>query len=189
MQELTNERLSSLAARRQASDQKMVDDAQIAEHVRTGNVDALERKIDGAKFEHNRKFAPGVTSDAQRASQGEIDNLVANLRWAKQQRAIIDNNIRERELRAEMQANPSVSRLFEVTAPDGRKLKQTALDAATLQKSLTFGYEVTGQIFASGYTVPIDGPSLFDGFIAAHGPDLLKWLSENGVTVRRGEAA
>jgi len=66
-------------------------------------------------------------------------------------------------------------------------MRQSALDAATLQRTLNFGYTVTGEVFASGYVVPLDGPSLWDGFIAAHGPEFLAWLSANGVTVRRGE--
>lgn len=59
------------------------------------------------------------------------------------------------------------------------------MSAEDLRKQLQLGYEITGEVFASGYVRPLNGPSLFDGILQAHGPELSKWLSENGVTVRR----
>jgi hypothetical protein len=69
------------------------------------------------------------------------------------------------ELRIAQLAEPEVSRLWEITLGDGRKTQQTALDAVSLQKRLTNGATVRAQIFPSGYRVPLDGPSLFDGLI------------------------
>jgi hypothetical protein len=66
---------------------------------------------------------------------------------------------------------PEVSRTFEVVCDDGRKAHRQAKDIETLRKILQRDWTITGQVFAGGYVVPLDGPSpMFDGWIQAHGP-------------------
>lgn len=189
MEVLTDEKLSGMAARRAASDDRMVLDAQLTALAQKGDVEAIERRIDEKKFAHNRKFPPGFSSDAERASSAEIANMAGSLRWAKESRALAENQARTMQFKADSAAGHSW-RLFEVTAPDNRKIRQTAASLEDLRSRLQSGYTVSAEIFAGGYVKPIDGPSpAFDGWLEAHGPELLKWLGEQGVVIRRGNEA
>ena len=88
------------------------------------------------------------------------------------------------------------TRLFEVRGPDGRVLRHRANSAGQLHTELKFGYEVISECFGyradgtGGVVVSLDAnvPNLLDGILQAFGPQLLLWLSENGVSVKRGEA-
>jgi hypothetical protein len=50
---------------------------------------------------------------------------------------------------------------------------------------LNAGYEGTAEIFSGGYTRNVNGQSLFDGMLEAHGEDLVTYLAERGFTIRR----
>jgi hypothetical protein len=75
------------------------------------------------------------------------------------------------------------NRLFEIMAPDGRKLRQkhASLDAA--RKVLMPGYRVSGEVFGgdadgNGGFVSVPGaPSPLKALLDAHGDDLRAWLA------------
>jgi hypothetical protein len=120
------------------------------------------------------------------ASEAKIGALQGDLIWAWRHVQDLESAARERELRVAQLSEPEISRLFEIEAPDGRKFRQSAISAKALEQSLQTGYRVTGQVFPGGYVKQLDGPSpMFEGWLAAHGPELLKWLSEQAVVIRR----
>jgi len=74
-------------------------------------------------------------------------------------------------------------RLYEITAPDGRSLRQfhdTTPDA--LRPRLTKGYELIGEVFGAakdgsgGVVRPFDGPSPLPAILDAHAEELIAWL-------------
>ena len=80
-------------------------------------------------------------------------------------------------------------RLFEVTTPDGRTIRQrhASLDAA--RAALTQpGYAVTAEVIGAnaenqgGFAEAIDGsgPSLFDVLLERQGDRLIRWLDRHG---------
>jgi hypothetical protein len=145
---------------------------------------ALETKLAEAKTKPTDRAA----SDAvQMRNKQAIGYLTDELHWARRHLADIESATQIKELRRAQAENPEVSRLWEITAPDGRKFMQSALDAATLH--LNDGYEVTAQVFAGNYTVPLKGLSFFDGFMQAHGEELCTYLAERGFIIRRGDAS
>ena len=181
IEELSDAHLAAMSAKaRQPSDLEASKD----------QVFSLEIKLREAQNAHNRTFCPGMTDAKAMASQLAIDRIQENLHWAMRHLADIETAARMVELRNAQLASPDVSRLFEITCDDGRKMRQSALDAQTLQKSLNAGYRVTGQVFRGGYVKPLDGPApMFDGWLDAHGEELCTYLAERGFIIRRGDAA
>jgi hypothetical protein len=65
--------------------------------------------------------------------------------------------------------------------------------ADTLRRELTAGYTIVAEVFGfaadgtGGISVSTDPdvPTLRDGILAAFGPELLAWLSSQGVQIRR----
>jgi hypothetical protein len=73
--------------------------------------------------------------------------------------------------------------LLEISAPDGRTIRQFHQSLAAAQKALQPGYVVTGQVIGAGVVSPI-GPatqSFMASLLAAHGDELLEFLASHGV--------
>ncbi len=77
-------------------------------------------------------------------------------------------------------------RLFEVEAPDGRKVRHRYASAGGLQKMLQPGYRVVAEVFGAGIDdkggmiEPI-GQSTMKTLLAAHGDELVAFLAERGI--------
>jgi hypothetical protein len=77
-------------------------------------------------------------------------------------------------------------RLFEVEAPDGRKVRHRYASAGGLQKMLQPGYRVVAEVFGAGIdgqgglVEPI-GQSTMKTLLAAHGDELMAFLAERGI--------
>jgi len=77
-------------------------------------------------------------------------------------------------------------RLFEVEAPDGRKVRHHYASAGGLQKMLQPGYRVVAEVFGAGIdgkgglVEPI-GQSTMKTLLAAHGDELVAFLAERGI--------
>lgn len=74
-------------------------------------------------------------------------------------------------------------RLFEITAPDGRIVRQMAVSAEDLKGRLVSGYGITGIVYLAkedttgGFVAPLDGSTTVMGaLLEAHGDELLAWL-------------
>ena len=170
------------ASERQALDgiMSVIRDGPSAEtlpDVRARVVD-LDAELKAAWQEHYKKFPGGRSSDQQRASLASVQKIEFALKDARQRAAQLETAARM----AELVQSKSAARTFEIVAPDGRRLRQSALNA-DLRKRLSAGYEIVAEVFPGGITRPIElaQPTFFDGFIAAFGPQLLLWLSENGI--------
>ena len=80
-------------------------------------------------------------------------------------------------------------RIFEVTAPDGRKLRREAVSAARLKKELLAGYIVTGEVLdclalnTGGYLVPVQDDDSAQGTLLGYllqrdGAAMLAWIKD-----------
>jgi hypothetical protein len=76
---------------------------------------------------------------------------------------------------------------FEVSCPDGRKVRHRGSSSESLQRTLHPGYRVVGQVFGhdedgSGGFVSMSGaPSMLKALLESHGDELLAWLAGHGV--------
>lgn len=74
-------------------------------------------------------------------------------------------------------------KIFEITTPDGRKVRHAAKDAADAASRLMPGYAVTGEVLGAdgellgGYVLPIGAKSLLGELLERHGDELLAWLT------------
>lgn len=168
----------------------------IGDHVAfgQGEVARIERELGEAEVAHRKAFSPDTARTAQvaaaiRQSESRIAALREELDTARRDLSNFENAARDRELRAAQLADPAISRTFQFTAADGRKGSIRAVDLATAKRMLQPDFEITGEIFAGGYAVPLQGPSLFDGFIQAHGEQLVSYFAERGFVIRRDQAA
>ena len=78
-------------------------------------------------------------------------------------------------------------KVFEVSTPDGRRLRHQHESLEAAQKAMLPGYAVTGEVFGAdlldnrgGYVRPIGGKSLLAVLIEHHADELLTWLRDNG---------
>ena len=78
-------------------------------------------------------------------------------------------------------------KLFEVAAPDGRKLRHRHYSLEALRKELQPGYVAVGQVFGhaedgTGGFVSVPGaPSMLKALLEANGDDLIAFLAERGI--------
>lgn len=77
-------------------------------------------------------------------------------------------------------------RLFEVTTPDNRVVRQRHESAGALQKVLTPGYQVVAEVFGAGIDdkggmIELIGQSTMKALLAAHGDELVAFLAERGI--------
>ena len=73
--------------------------------------------------------------------------------------------------------------LLEISAPDGRTIRQFHQSLAAAQKALQPGYVVTGQVIGAGVVSPIGAAtqSFMASLLAAHGDELVAFLAERGI--------
>jgi hypothetical protein len=79
-------------------------------------------------------------------------------------------------------------KMFEVIAPDGRKVRHRHSSPEALQRVLTPGYVVVAEVFGAdnddkgGFAASIGSKSnMMEGLLQAHGDTLLAWLAANGI--------
>ena len=135
----------------------------------------------------------------QRESLAGIHRVQAELDNARERLAFLKKAAEGKRIAEAREANAAIpkNRVFEVKSPRGEILRHRAASAAQLTGELQFGYSVVAECFGyredgtGGISVSLDAntPSFFEGFISAFGPQLLLWLSENRVQIRRGDAA
>lgn len=70
---------------------------------------------------------------------------------------------------------------FEVKSPDGRAIVHDAESLEDLQAALAPGYEVSARV-VGGLRTPLNGPSLMQQLLDAHGDELLAWLKANNIS-------
>jgi hypothetical protein len=81
----------------------------------------------------------------------------------------------------------SHDRLFEVVCPDGRKVRHRHESLEALQKALQPGYVAVGQVFGAneddtgGIVSRSGAQSIMKALLAAHGAELLAWLTSHGI--------
>jgi hypothetical protein len=205
MQELSNERLRELAEMAAVHDPNAMHKAQQARErdavlavinpnppapadpigAAKEKIAELEAKLASPKFNPTGRAA----SDPQHMKNLQaITYIEGDLHWERRHLADLESAERSREDR---RALAGASRLFEIACEhDGRKMRQSAPDAVTLQKRLEHGYTVTGEVFIGGYVKRLDAPNAaFDGWIEAHGEELCTYLAEREFTIRRDNAA
>ena len=146
IQELSDDRLRELSAAKPTD----LDRAQ-------AKVATLEVQFAAARAAHAKNFPrdPRATDPKCQESLQAVDRVENELHWAKKRLALIEAGVRSVELQRTCEEAPEASYIFEVTLDDGRKMRQSAKDAATLQRSLSKGYTVTGRVFPH-YTAPVD---------------------------------
>jgi hypothetical protein len=77
---------------------------------------------------------------------------------------------------------------FEVSCPDGRKIRHRGASLESLQRALQPGYRAIGQVFGanedgSGGFVSMPGaPSMLKALLESQGDELLAFLAEHGIT-------
>jgi hypothetical protein len=97
-----------------------------------------------------------------------------DLLWAKRRVAQLETAATVVEEKAAVAENPGLSKSWRRTGERGGN------------RQLNKEHQITAEVFAGGYVKPLDGPSpAWDGWIQAHGDELLKWLRERGVQIRR----
>jgi hypothetical protein len=75
--------------------------------------------------------------------------------------------------------------VFEITTPDGRKVRHKATNLAAAKAPLIAGYAVTGIVYGAaddmsgGYVAPAEGKSLMALLLEHHGDELKAWLIAN----------
>jgi hypothetical protein len=77
-------------------------------------------------------------------------------------------------------------KLFELAAPDGRKLRHRHASAEALSRSLQPGYSIVGQVHGAsddglGGFVAGANSNMMKVLLEAYGSDLLAWLPEQGI--------
>ena len=80
-------------------------------------------------------------------------------------------------------------KVFEIAAPDGRRVRYVAESIEAARASLVAGYELMGEVFgaddknAGGWLVPVGGKSLMGLLLEHHGDELLAWLRARDVSM------
>jgi hypothetical protein len=90
--------------------------------------------------------------------------------------------------RASANANAGITadKWFEISCPDGRKIRRRGASLESMQVGLQQGYRVVGRAFAanedgSGGFVDSGSPSLLAQLLDAQGSDLITFLASRGI--------
>ena len=77
-------------------------------------------------------------------------------------------------------------KVFEITTPDGRKVRHSAESLDAAKAKLLPGYSVSGEVLGAdvnmdgGYVLPIGGKSLLAELLERHGDEMGEWLKSKG---------
>jgi hypothetical protein len=134
------------------------------------------------------RFAQGGLNKEDAAASRLILSLEAEIAEARKRVGMAETQAATVEAkRASIDASAAPhDRLFEVEAPDGRKVRHRHASAAALQKELQPGYRVVAEVFGAGnddkggLVEPI-GQSTMKTLLAAHGDELIAFLAERGI--------
>lgn len=186
VEELSDARLAELSAKaRQNTDLEAAKDA----------VFDLEIKLREAQSSHRRRFPQGSTDAAVSESTVKINRLTEELHWSRRDLEARQNTpIHSPRVKPARKTHTFLKPdFFEVRDAHGRVIRHRAASADTLRRELTAGYTIVAEVFGfaadgtGGISVSTDPdvPTLLDGILAAFGPELLAWLSSQGVQIRR----
>jgi hypothetical protein len=134
------------------------------------------------------RFAQGALNKEDAAAGRLVLSLEAQVAEARKRLAMAETQaatVEAKRASADAVAAPH-DRLFEVEAPDKRKVRHHYASAGGLQKMLQPGYRVVAEVFGAGIddkgglVEPI-GQSTMKTLLAAHGDELVAFLAERGI--------
>jgi hypothetical protein len=150
-----------------------------------GRASAKAAAIGGIGDQSAKNSLAALNKEAS-AIGSEMELILIEIREAKRRVALAEayfESVKAKQATERGEAKRSV--MLEISAPDGRTIRQFHQSLAAAQKALQPGYVVTGQVIGAGVVSPI-GPgtqSFMASLLAAHGDELLEFLASHGVRV------
>jgi hypothetical protein len=155
-------------------------------------VDIGKAQAAAEKGDRRQLFTLGSLNKQDAEAGRLILSIERQIAEARKRLDMVANQAATAEARKNVMATPdgvAKWRWFEITTPDGRVLRHRALSIADLQKALLKGYTVTAEVFGSSSTgvggvaarIGSDVPSILEGLLQAHGPELEEWLAARGI--------
>lgn len=173
-------------------------------------LDELEAELIAVKARRDKTSADIGKAEAA-AEKGDKRQLFALAGLNKQDQAegrlviSIGRQIAEEKKRLVMAANQAVAmrasvddaskvrdKLFEVTGPDGRRVRHRGASQEDVRRRLQFGYALVGQVHgadADGIGGFVPRPGFLTAVLEAYEGELIEWLGARGLPVARDEKA
>ncbi|PNE10936.1 MAG: hypothetical protein CR217_11530 [Beijerinckiaceae bacterium] len=138
----------------------------------------------GGIGDQSAKNSLGPLNKQAAAAESEMALIRIELREAKRRLELAEaysESVKAKQATERGEVKRSV--LLEISAPDGRTIRQFHQSLAAAQKALQPGYVVTGQVIGAGVVSPIGAAtqSFMASLLAAHGDELVAFLAERGI--------
>jgi hypothetical protein len=171
-------------------------------------VAAYEAKLANAKKQRDtisldiRKASDAADAGDQKARQGlahlnkqqaaagrfilQFERYLAEARKSVGMAEVQAAMIESRRASVDAAAVPA-DKWFEVSCPDGRKVRHRGASLESLQRALHPGYRVVGQVFGhdedgtGGFVSMSGAPSMLKALLESHGDELVAFLAERGI--------
>jgi hypothetical protein len=138
------------------------------------------------KGDQRARFVQGALNKQEAAAGRLVLSIDKQLEWARKHVRMAQaqaDAVAEKARQAAERGETGRLVQLEISAPDGRVLRQWHKSVDAAREALQSGYEVTGEVIGSGVVSPI-GPgarSFMKALLDLQGDVLMEWLVERGV--------